>query len=232
MATATTLISAALRKLGVLAAGETLQGNDAVDALEAFNGMLESWRLEGLMSHASTFQNVSWAAAVPSKTIGSGGDVSATRPVDVLAAVWEVNNVTYPIDLIDGTDWLELDPDDLTGTPECLFFDAAYPLGVLKIWPIPDNAGTLKIQSPYPFAAYALGDTISLPPGLERAITYNLAIELAPEYQIEPSQVVVALARDSKADVKRNNLKVPRLKLPQNLPGMGRVKSDIANDVG
>jgi hypothetical protein len=232
MSTASTLISAALRKLGVLAAGETLQGNDAVDALEAFNGMLESWRLEGLMSHASTFQIVSWEAATASKTIGSGGVIAATRPVDVLAAVWEVDNVTYPLDLIDGTDWLQLDPDDLTGTPECLFFDADYPLGILKLWPIPDNAGTLKLQSPYPFAAYALGDTISLPPGLERAIIYNLAIELAPEYQIEPSQVVVALARDSKTDVKRNNLRVPRLKLPSNMPGLGRMKSDITNDVG
>lgn len=227
MSTASSLIAASLRKLGVLAAGETLQGNDAVDGLAALNGMLESWRLEGLMSHTSTFNSISWAATVPSKTIGTGGDVAVTRPVDILSAVWEVGNVTYPIDLINGTDWLDLDPDDLTGTPECLYFDAAFPLGVLKVWPIPDNAGTLKIQSPYPFATYALADTISIPPGVERAIIYNLAIELAPEYEKEPSQVVVALARDAKSDVKRNNLKVPRLKLPSNLPGMPGLKSDI-----
>ena len=227
MATASTLISASLRKLGVLAAGETLQGNDAVDGLSALNNMLESWRLEGLMSHTSTFNSISWASAVASKTIGTGGDVVTTRPVDILSAVWEVNNVNYPVDLINGSDWIELDPDDLTGTPECLYFDAAYPLGVLKVWPIPDNAGTLKIQSPYPFATYAIGDTISLPPGVERAIIYNLAIELASEYEKEPPQVVLGLARDSKADVKRNNLKVPRLKLPSNLPGMPGLKSDI-----
>jgi len=43
-----------------------------------------------------------------------------------------------------------------------------------------------------------------LPPGYERALRLNLAVELMPEYQVA-NQQVAAMARQAKAGIKRTN---------------------------
>jgi hypothetical protein len=48
---------------------------------------------------------------------------------------------------------------------------------------------------------------IVLPPGYEKALRYNLALEMAPEYGKNPSEIVVAGALTAKAAIKSFNLK-------------------------
>lgn len=44
---------------------------------------------------------------------------------------------------------------------------------------------------------------VALPPGWERAVVANLALELSPYYGREPNEVVVAMARSALAMIKR-----------------------------
>jgi len=46
---------------------------------------------------------------------------------------------------------------------------------------------------------------LTFPPGYLRAFRYNLALELAPEFNMDPSAQVARIAMTSKRDVKRIN---------------------------
>jgi len=50
-----------------------------------------------------------------------------------------------------------------------------------------------------------ISDTLVLPDGYEQALTYGLALELAPEYSVEPPAVVIDKAQTSKFLIKRVN---------------------------
>jgi hypothetical protein len=50
-----------------------------------------------------------------------------------------------------------------------------------------------------------LSTVMYYPPGYLRAFTYNLAMEIAPEFGIEPSPQVTRIAMTSKRDLKRIN---------------------------
>jgi hypothetical protein len=51
----------------------------------------------------------------------------------------------------------------------------------------------------------ALTTELAFPPGYLRAFTYNLAMEIAPEFGVEPSPQVQRIAMTSKRNIKRIN---------------------------
>jgi hypothetical protein len=71
--------------------------------------------------------------------------------------------------------------------------------------------------------------TIPLPPEAEEAVAYNLAVKLAPEYDVEPSPVVVQEARDGLAALRRDCLVSRPLVQESDLPsshGLWNITTD------
>ena len=64
------------------------------------------------------------------------------------------------------------------------------------------------LYAPVAVTELALSDTLSLPPGYRRFMRDTLAVELSPEYQVEPAQALVMSAIESKADIKRANIRL------------------------
>ena len=96
--TARTIISAALRDIRVLGAGDVASDDDAEDALYQLNNMLDSWWLERLAVYAIRQDSgLSWSAAAQSRTVGSGGNLNITRPFRIVNVVFTFGNVDYPI---------------------------------------------------------------------------------------------------------------------------------------
>jgi hypothetical protein len=84
-------------------------------------------------------------------------------------------------------------------------YDNGYPLGTISIYAVPTSGSSLRLLSNKPLANLsALTTTVDLPPGWKRALKYNLAIDLAPEYGVEIPAAVVEISRTSLGAIKRS----------------------------
>jgi hypothetical protein len=199
------IITGAAKLLGVLFKSETLSADEAADGLVTLNDMLDSWSNDGLIGSASTIESFSLTGA-SSYTIGSGGTFSTTRPINLLTAVVRLSSVDYPLEIITQEQYqTEISVKSITSSiPQYLTYDNAYPLGVIKMFPIPTSGSTLYLQSDKPLSNLsALTTTVDLPPGWKRALKYNLAIDMASEYGVEIPPAVVPVAKESLGAIKR-----------------------------
>ena len=84
------------------------------------------------------------------------------------------------------------------------------------------NNGILTIDNVRPATDLTLADDLPYPPEWIRAIKYNLAIEIAPEYGFSASPELIALARESKDIVMRSMVTIPLAKFDSLLPGANK----------
>lgn len=212
MTTALDLINRGLRLIGAKDPEEEATATEAADGLISLNSMLDSWAIDRLFVYRLAETTYNWPAAQVSATVGSGGNINITRPVRVEDSYIISNSVSYVVANIANKQAYDAIPLKTLSVnyPMWMWYDPAYPLATLYLNPVP--ASTLEFHFVYwaslqSFAA--LTDVVSLPPGYERAIAFNLAMEMAPEYGLPVPQSVAAIAASSAGKVKRNNAPVP-----------------------
>jgi hypothetical protein len=216
VATVNDVISRALRRLGVLAEGEVPTYDQANDALGDLNNLLDQWQAEKLQAYTETRTIATLTASQASFTVGAGGNINIARPVFIR----HVNFVDTAMDPDMEFQLPQLLTEDAyaritlkaqtSNYPQVAYYNPTYPLGTLIPWPIPTSA-TLQwaMYHSAPVAQFAaLTTTVSLPPGYQRMLVSNLAIEIAPDYGIQPPPGLIMAASDSKAAVKRANLRL------------------------
>lgn len=193
------MLKAAMRTIGVLATGETPTAEELNDGMEALNTMLKSWAAQGIMVYASTEITVSLVASTASYSVGTGGTVAVTRPSTVLGGfIRDSGGHDYPINVISEGEYRGISEKATTSRPTSVFYDPLYSLGYFRFYPTPNASETAYLDCLVPWTAFtALTDTVSFPPEYERAIKFNLALELAPEYGKEPSQFVLKSANEA-----------------------------------
>ena len=196
------LISSSLRKIGALSSGETIETTRQAEALTALQSMLRSWGAVSANVFATVKESHTLTSGTGTYTWGSGGDISTARPNQVTGAyILEDGTTTYPVNIVPEGTYRAISVKSTTGIPGSLFFYSSYPLATLYIYPVPDAAYVLYLDSFKPFTeASSFGlvtDTLSFPSYYEEAIIYNLAIRLAPEYGKTVSTEVGAIAKSS-----------------------------------
>jgi hypothetical protein len=133
-------------------------------------------------------------------TLGKGGNLNAPRPVSIKNAVAiTAQGLSLPMELVSSEDWAAIVEKTVSGTvPRKVYCDFAYPLANVYIWPVPSGSPQLSLYTWHQFDQFAaLTDTFDLPPGYERAIRFNLAIEMAPEYGRPASAELAAKAQEA-----------------------------------
>ena len=192
--TAQNLIDAALRTLGVLASGESPSSEESNDGLVALNGLIESWSAQALPIYENTRETVTMTGGSP-YTLG-------TRPQKINGAQYTYGGVETRFEVVTAEQWS--DPHRIN----VLYWDGG--LSTSKFYVRPDpSAGSLVLDELRALSTLAsLATSTSLPDGYERALRFNLALDLAGEYGAPITQELIGLANDSKTAIQGLNQNV------------------------
>lgn len=210
MATAGDQINRALRLLGVLAEGETPSASTSQDSLVALNQMIDSWNTENLSTFVTQDQIFTWPAGQITRTLGPTGDFVGNRPIIMDDATYfrdPGTNVSFGIKIINQQQYNGIAVKTVSSTyPQVLWVNMGYPDVDLTIYPRPTRDLEWHFISAQELDKPAtLATDLLFPPGYLRAFTYNLAMEIAPEFGVEPSPQVQRIAMTSKRNLKRIN---------------------------
>lgn len=212
------LLSGSLRLIGALASGEILSADGATDGLNALNSLIDGLSNEGLLIYSETRETpITLIPGTATYTLGAGGSVT-NRPMKIDSALLRDQSTTpaieYPVRILSISEWSSIPSKDLQSTyPTDLYDDGGYPQRTITVYPVPSAANKLVLFTKDPLSQVALDTLISLPPGYERMLKYNLAMELAPEYGRPTPAEVVQIATESKAAIKRTNMRPSYLRI-------------------
>ena len=222
MTTANDQINGALRLLGVLAEGETPSAATSQDALAALNQMIDSWNTERLSVFSTQDQVRTWLPNLRSNTLGPTGSLVGQRPILVDDATYfrdPANNISFGIKLINQQQYDGIAVKTVTSTyPQVMWVNMTYPDIELYVYPVPTKPLEFHFISVEPLMSVpSLSTDITMPPGYLRAFKYNLALEIAAEFGINPNPQVSRIAMTSKRNLKRINNPDDIMSLPYSL---------------
>lgn len=224
MTTASFLISGALSKLGIMRAGDAIDPDDEPLGLRTLNTLVDALNLPGGFAYTTNDATATLAASVASLTIGPAMSLAVTRPVRIEQGSYcRLSSVDYPLTGIDEAQFNSIPYKTTTGIPQWFYLDMGASTGTVYYYPVP--AVAVVVHHPVYQQVTEFADLTTdyvLPQGCERALLYALAMELAPDYEQEPSAAVVRAAANSMREFKRSNVVVPQMRINSNIPGARR----------
>jgi len=216
--TARDLITAALKRLGVISGIETPAADLAEDSLARLNDLIETWSTESLTlwtESGTQFPNLP-VNPQPTYSVGPGGDCDIPiRPAWLESVSWFLAGtpaMEFKLSPMSRQEFENEQFKQLTSTqPTHYFYSTDWPLGFIHLWPRNSVAATLGLYYPIVFQGpAALATVFVLPPGYWRALRDALALELAPEVGRPVDPALVQSAIDAKSQLQRVNFR-PRL---------------------
>ena len=194
----TDVINEALLLLGVIYPGQTISAEALATAELGCNMMLGEWSAQGLAVFSVAKITKALVSGTATYTIGTGATWNTPRPEKIEAwAVTSSSGFAGSGKPVDPATFVTIarDRSAIGSIIEALNYDAAYPVGTLTLYPIP-NGGTLELWVWQQFAFISdFTAAIDFPPGYLKAIVYNLAVDLAPKFgrPLDPTIATVAM---------------------------------------
>lgn len=203
MTTVKDLISNSMKLLAALAAGEAATADEAADGLAFLNMLVDSLSNRRLIIYTINRDLYTFVSNQQTYTLGPGGDWDADRPVriesmSVMLATAAPTEI--PIEMLRDEEWQNVTVKSTPSSfPLMVYDDGAFPLRNLSFWPIPTQTDQAVIYSYSAISSFgSVNDTLSLPKGYERFLTYALALEMAPSFNREPSPTLMSNYTEAK----------------------------------
>ena len=188
MSIAQDIVDAALRKLGV----SIPKPLDRANALISLNSLLSSWGAKRLLVYEVSRETFAL-------TIGKANySISTGRRIKIVSAYLRDAGFDYPLEIKVLKDYNEISDKAISSMPTELYY-VQNPIGNIIFNYRPDKAYTLFFDSWKTLTTFtALNAVVALPPEYERALIFNLAVELASEYDQALGPEVYGIAAESK----------------------------------
>lgn len=185
------LIEAALRKLGVLAKGQTPDTEDYTNGTFALNAVVAELQTIGMPLWNRVEYTFPLITAQAKYTLGIGQTLNTPFPLKLQQAVLIniTSQSTLDMEIISIYDYNSLSPLASSGTPVQIVYQPLVNYGVVTVWPTPDAgsaaSNTIKLVYQQAFDDFVgATDTPDFPKEWHQTIIYKLALALAPEYGI------------------------------------------------
>ena len=145
-----------------------------------------------------------------SNTLGPTGTLVGQRPILIDDATYfrdPANNISFGIKLINQQQYNGIAVKTVTSTyPQVMWVNMTYPDIEIYVYPVPTKPLEFHFVSVEPIVNVpSLSTDITMPPGYLRAFKYNLALEIAAEFGINPNPQISRIAMTSKRNLKRIN---------------------------
>jgi len=178
------LLTAALRKLGVIAEGQTPSAANLADGQIAINAAIGQLRGLGMPLWARS--EYTFTPVTSSYTIGTGMTLNTVFPVRMLQAFRTESNARIPMELVARQDYNIL-PTTVGSMPLKVNYQPYINYGVVSLWPTPASTNTSTVTLVYqrPFQYFTSGsETADFPEEWLLPLIYTTAVLLAPEWGI------------------------------------------------
>lgn len=211
------LIRRSMYLINAVASGEIPSDSDLNDALLTLNEMIDGWNIQNLaVFHSAT---ETWNT-IPGQAVYYWGPTAdavlgftSNRPIQIDDITCTRNGFTTAVLQINQK---EYDNISLKSTSQPLVERVLYvnefPLGIITMFPVPSE----QVQMTFAVNRQIVGPVtlqtqIALPPGYLRALRYNLAVDLWPEYTNSTTDIasVKAIAKTSLGNIKTANMEQP-----------------------
>lgn len=206
------LIRRSMLLINAISANEIPDDSDLNDAMVTLNEMFDSWSLQPMTLYRSPPE--SWVLTPGQSVYEWGVNAGPTgfntdRPVRINNVTCDRDGVTTYVEVVSQQSYDNLSVKSISQPiPEQVLYTNSYPLGQLTFFPVPTEAVTINFDTDRLLEGPAnLQSTLAFPPGYLRAIRYNLAVELWPEYANTTTDIesIKKIAKEALGKVKVAN---------------------------
>jgi hypothetical protein len=212
------LIRRSLRLIGAIGIGEAPTAEEATDCLLALNQMLSSWSLNALNIYCNKVETFILPSSKTEYTWGIEldplapiqPDFNSQRPDKIFRAYYNSAGSQSEIAQVDDETFLANLDSASGGSPLYFNYVPSFPFGVVKFYPAPDSGLDISFLVFKKLERILnADDELIFPEGYDRALAFNLAVEIAPEFGLQIPDSVMGIAISSLANLKRMNIKFP-----------------------
>lgn len=216
----------ALKLLSVVSEGNPPTDEQLNDAVNVINWNIDAWNADGSIVFALK-QNITQLTTLKQiYQIGPVSPINAYTTPDIIVPLRPLKlysaNFTYlsqpqlelPMYILSAEEWADIRVKQIyTTISNKVYLDEQYPVGNIYMWPIPTNTFTLVLWYWDGLNSNCTLDTVlQYPPGYEKAIIYDMAINLAPMFNREDKiPVLSAIYEGVKTKIAENNLRSRQL---------------------
>lgn len=230
------LITLILKQANVVGVGQVASAEDMNDVFNLLNMMMaQLQRRRYFIYQLITTGYVGTGAT--SYTVGPGGNFNIPRPSKIESAFFrqQFNNtqpVDYPLEILRSTeDYNRISLKQLNAFPRFAFYDMAYPIGNLFVWPLPSNQYEIFITTMLQLQQFnTVNDVIMLPPEYSIALIDVMIPRVCRFYGLPVDPSDIAQAEASLNVIKEANAAIPLLRLPAALKNNGGATYNIYGD--
>lgn len=210
--TAATIVNRAMKLLGILGESEVPTPEEMQDALRTLNSMVDSWSLEKLFIYEDVQRQAELDVDEPIVTIGPTGDIEALRPIKISNVLLSKDNRDIRLSILQRTQFQQISYKLTPGLPSYVLYEPTIPDGTIYMHPVINQEGyTLKFDAQQLLFEFEQTTSVNLPPGYDKALSYGLAIEIAPEYNVPVTITLAQNLQAAKNRIKTVNAETPIL---------------------